>query len=141
MRFPPPTHPAGGGSLSGSCLLRPPFILEHRVHDLVGPLTLDDLVLHEVGFAPHAEALENPGRRRVAGVDVSALDLVIDAGPCGVEPSTVVDLTTGQPFILVLIAYTAAVALGLVAALRRSDRATLGRPDLGAAGRTGPVPS
>jgi tRNA threonylcarbamoyl adenosine modification protein (Sua5/YciO/YrdC/YwlC family) len=29
-----------------------------------------------------------------------ALDLVIDAGPCGVEPSTVVDLTTDQPFIL-----------------------------------------
>jgi tRNA threonylcarbamoyl adenosine modification protein (Sua5/YciO/YrdC/YwlC family) len=29
-----------------------------------------------------------------------ALDLVIDAGPCGVEPSTVVDLTTDQPLIL-----------------------------------------
>ena len=29
-----------------------------------------------------------------------ALDLVIDAGSCGVEPSTVVDLTTDQPLIL-----------------------------------------
>jgi tRNA threonylcarbamoyl adenosine modification protein (Sua5/YciO/YrdC/YwlC family) len=29
-----------------------------------------------------------------------ALDLVIDAGPCGVEPSTVVDLTTDQAVIL-----------------------------------------
>jgi tRNA threonylcarbamoyl adenosine modification protein (Sua5/YciO/YrdC/YwlC family) len=29
-----------------------------------------------------------------------ALDLVIDAGPCGVEPSTVVDLTTDQPFMV-----------------------------------------
>jgi tRNA A37 threonylcarbamoyladenosine synthetase subunit TsaC/SUA5/YrdC len=29
-----------------------------------------------------------------------ALELVIDAGPCGVEPSTVVDLTTDQPFIV-----------------------------------------
>jgi tRNA threonylcarbamoyl adenosine modification protein (Sua5/YciO/YrdC/YwlC family) len=29
-----------------------------------------------------------------------ALDLVIGAGPCGVEPSTVVDLTSGQPVIL-----------------------------------------
>jgi len=29
-----------------------------------------------------------------------ALDLVIDAGPCGVQPSTVVDLTTDQPLIL-----------------------------------------
>jgi tRNA threonylcarbamoyl adenosine modification protein (Sua5/YciO/YrdC/YwlC family) len=29
-----------------------------------------------------------------------AVDLVIDAGPCGVEPSTVVDLTTDQPLIL-----------------------------------------
>lgn len=28
------------------------------------------------------------------------LDLVIDAGPCGIEPSTVVDLTTDQPVIL-----------------------------------------
>jgi tRNA A37 threonylcarbamoyladenosine synthetase subunit TsaC/SUA5/YrdC len=28
------------------------------------------------------------------------LDLVIDAGSCGVEPSTVVDLTTDQPLIL-----------------------------------------
>ncbi len=28
------------------------------------------------------------------------LDLVIDAGPCGVEPSTVVDLTTDQPLIV-----------------------------------------
>jgi tRNA threonylcarbamoyl adenosine modification protein (Sua5/YciO/YrdC/YwlC family) len=29
-----------------------------------------------------------------------ALDLVIDAGSCGIEPSTVVDLTTDQPLIL-----------------------------------------
>lgn len=29
-----------------------------------------------------------------------ALDLVIDAGPCGVTPSTVVDLTGDQPLIL-----------------------------------------
>ena len=29
-----------------------------------------------------------------------ALDLVIDAGSCGVEPSTVVDLTTDQPLVL-----------------------------------------
>ena len=29
-----------------------------------------------------------------------ALELVIDAGPCGVEPSTVVDLTADQPFIV-----------------------------------------
>jgi tRNA threonylcarbamoyl adenosine modification protein (Sua5/YciO/YrdC/YwlC family) len=29
-----------------------------------------------------------------------ALDLIIDAGPCGVEPSTVVDLTTDQAVIL-----------------------------------------
>jgi tRNA threonylcarbamoyl adenosine modification protein (Sua5/YciO/YrdC/YwlC family) len=28
------------------------------------------------------------------------LDLVIDAGPCGVEPTTVVDLTTDTPTIL-----------------------------------------
>jgi tRNA threonylcarbamoyl adenosine modification protein (Sua5/YciO/YrdC/YwlC family) len=29
-----------------------------------------------------------------------AVELVIDAGPCGVEPSTVVDLTGDQPFIV-----------------------------------------
>jgi tRNA threonylcarbamoyl adenosine modification protein (Sua5/YciO/YrdC/YwlC family) len=29
-----------------------------------------------------------------------ALDLVIDAGSCGIEPSTVVDLTTDQPLVL-----------------------------------------
>ena len=29
-----------------------------------------------------------------------ALELVIDSGPCGVEPSTVVDLTTDQALIL-----------------------------------------
>ncbi len=29
-----------------------------------------------------------------------ALELVIDAGPCSVEPSTVVDLTADQPFIV-----------------------------------------
>jgi tRNA threonylcarbamoyl adenosine modification protein (Sua5/YciO/YrdC/YwlC family) len=28
------------------------------------------------------------------------LDLVIDAGPCGVEPTTVVDLSTGEPTVL-----------------------------------------
>ena len=28
------------------------------------------------------------------------LDLVIDAGPCGVEPSTVIDLTGGTPVVL-----------------------------------------
>ena len=28
------------------------------------------------------------------------LDLVIDAGPCGVEPSTVIDLTGGTPLVL-----------------------------------------
>jgi tRNA threonylcarbamoyl adenosine modification protein (Sua5/YciO/YrdC/YwlC family) len=28
------------------------------------------------------------------------LDLVIDAGPCGVEPSTVIDLTTDTPLVL-----------------------------------------
>jgi tRNA threonylcarbamoyl adenosine modification protein (Sua5/YciO/YrdC/YwlC family) len=29
-----------------------------------------------------------------------AVDLVIDAGPCGVEPSTVIDLTTDVPLVL-----------------------------------------
>ena len=28
------------------------------------------------------------------------LDLVIDAGPCGVEPTTVIDLSTGMPTVL-----------------------------------------
>ncbi|MGA8049467.1 MAG: L-threonylcarbamoyladenylate synthase [Burkholderiales bacterium] len=29
-----------------------------------------------------------------------ALDLVIDSGPCGVEPTTVIDLTTGEPLVI-----------------------------------------
>jgi len=28
------------------------------------------------------------------------LDLVIDSGPCGVEPTTVIDLTTGEPLVI-----------------------------------------
>ena len=29
-----------------------------------------------------------------------SLDLIIDAGPCGTEPSTVIDLTTAEPQVL-----------------------------------------
>ena len=50
---------------------RSPLVLEYRVHDFVGPFTLDELVLAKVRLAPHPEALEDPLRSGVATVDAS----------------------------------------------------------------------
>ena len=48
-----------------------PFVGQHGIDHLVGPLPLHPLVLHQVGLAPHAQALEDAGRRGVPGIDLS----------------------------------------------------------------------
>ena len=64
-------------------------------------------LLQELGEPLLSSTLQLPGDdyalndadaigRRLAG----RIDLVLDAGPCGLEPSTVVDLTADEPVIL-----------------------------------------
>jgi tRNA threonylcarbamoyl adenosine modification protein (Sua5/YciO/YrdC/YwlC family) len=66
----------------------------HRLLDeLDGPILSATLLLPG-DTAPLSDAQEI--RERLGG----ALDLVIDAGSCGVEPSTVIDLTGEQPVVV-----------------------------------------
>jgi tRNA threonylcarbamoyl adenosine modification protein (Sua5/YciO/YrdC/YwlC family) len=60
---------------------------------------LDQPMLSATLLLPGASTpLAEPGEIRAALEH--QLDLVIDAGPCGVEPSTVIDLTGGTPLVL-----------------------------------------
>src|SRR6266542_1435494 len=61
---------AGGAGGAGSRRVAP-FGGEDGVDDLVGPLALDEFVLHEVCLAAHAESLQHSGRQGVTGVDPS----------------------------------------------------------------------
>ena len=74
---PRPGQPDGDGAAAPADV--PPTRGEDGVDDLVGPLALDPLVLHQVGLAAHAEPLQDRRRRGVAGVDASA-------HPVGAEP-------------------------------------------------------
>lgn len=43
-------------------------MIEDGVNELVGPLSLDDLVVHEARLQAHADPLHEPRRRVIAGV-------------------------------------------------------------------------
>jgi tRNA threonylcarbamoyl adenosine modification protein (Sua5/YciO/YrdC/YwlC family) len=60
---------------------------------------LDQPMISATLLLPGASApLADP--REIRAALEHRLDLVIDAGPCGVEPSTVIDLTGGMPLVL-----------------------------------------
>src|SRR5580698_1791895 len=50
-------------------MLRVPLLAEHREVELVAPLALEELVLHQAGFEAHAEPLGEPRRRLVPLVE------------------------------------------------------------------------
>ena len=71
---------------------------EHPVaHALLAELG-EPMLSATLALPGDAEPLSDAGEIRLRLEH--ALELVIDSGPCGVEPSTVVDLTTDQPLIL-----------------------------------------
>jgi len=68
-------------------------IAQALLHELDGPLLSSTLIL------PGETIPQNDGeeiRRRLEGV----LDLVLDGGACGIEPSTVIDLTGVAPTLV-----------------------------------------
>jgi tRNA threonylcarbamoyl adenosine modification protein (Sua5/YciO/YrdC/YwlC family) len=80
-----------------------------------------DALLAELGEPMLSATLSLPGDAAPLsdGAEIRArleheLDLVIDSGSCGIEPTTVVDLTAGEPQIL-RVGRGAVAALGLAA--------------------------
>lgn len=60
---------------------------------------LDEPMLSATLSLP-GEAIPPSNVSEIRGRLEHALDLVIDSGPCGVEPTTVIDLTTGEPLVI-----------------------------------------
>jgi tRNA threonylcarbamoyl adenosine modification protein (Sua5/YciO/YrdC/YwlC family) len=60
----------------------------------LGEPMLSATLLAPGGAAPFADA------REIRAALEHELDLVIDSGPCGIEPSTVIDLTGAAPTVL-----------------------------------------
>jgi tRNA threonylcarbamoyl adenosine modification protein (Sua5/YciO/YrdC/YwlC family) len=51
-------------------------------------------------FTPAGETLPLSDAQEISARFGRSLELIIDAGPCGTEPSTVIDLTKAQPQVL-----------------------------------------